>query len=736
MDLKSKEFIPDTIEQLCLMVEGYQNKPDTAWLKTVFEFSKKAHEGQFRRSGQAYISHPLGVAGLLAHLKLDLETVATGLLHDTVEDTPVTLEDVRTHFGLPVAQMVDGVTKISKMKFRHTHEKQGENIRKMILAMGKDIRVVLVKLADRLHNMRTLGHMPFEKQSRIAQETLDIYAPLASRLGINWLKVELEDLSFRFSNPEAYYDLVQKIQKKKKERESFIDDTVSVIGKIFKSQMKNQPEVYGRPKHLFSIYKKMENSGIEYEQVYDVLAFRIIVGTVSECYEALGHIHSLWKPIPGRFKDYIAMPKANNYQSLHTTVIGPGGQRIEIQIRNNEMHLVAEQGIAAHWTYKEGGRKGSITAKAIEQFNWVREIVSTHQDSESADAFLEDFKSDLFDSEIYVFTPKGEVKEFPEGATPIDFAYSIHTEVGQRCTGAKVNGKGVPLKYQLKNGDFVEILTSKTQVPSKDWLKNCVTSRARTKIRSFVKEEERKKALTLGHSLVEKAFRKYGRSYNKAQKTEGLLAFMKERGCNSFEDLQAQVGYGKIVAPSLVEAAYPDAVAETPGAESGDNIITKVFKSLSKSTASKNSMVVVDGIDDIWVHFAKCCSPIPGDSINGYVTRGRGIVIHTAHCQKALLMDSARQVDVDWHSKASVTSSRVVKLKIITTDNQGMLVRLSEVLHSRGINILNVQIRATKDRKAICHFDLSIKNTSELSRVMQDIQSLPDVIGVNRVHQS
>ncbi len=735
--LLDKTYSPETIDELCEIVLNYNPKASCQRLKEIYDYSEKAHTGQVRRSGEPYISHPLGVAGILAHLRLDVDTIATGLLHDTVEDTEATLEEIKTKFGPSVAHLVDGVTKISQMRFRHTHEKQGENIRKMIVAMGKDVRVVLVKLADRLHNMRTLDHMPFEKQERIATETLDIYAPLASRLGINWLKVELEDLSFRFSNPEAFYDLSQKVQSKKNEREKYIEDVKRDILKELAQRLKAKFRVKGRPKHLYSIHKKMISDGIAYEQVNDVLAFRVILGTVSECYEALGHIHSIWRPIPGRFKDFIAMPKSNNYQSLHTTVIGPGLKRIEIQIRTDEMDLIAEQGIAAHWKYKETesvGRKdtGEVSAQ---EFNWLRELVNLHQQTGDSDEFLENVKSDLFESDIYVFTPKGEVKAFPDGATPIDFAFSVHTEVGIKCVGAKINGKGVPLRYQLKNGDFVEIITQNTQKPSKDWLKICVTSRAKTKIRAFIKTEERQKAFEVGMILLDKAFRKIGSSFAKYAKAPELEKFMKDRGCNAVDDLRVQVGYGKITPQNIIDL-FPDLNKSLVTTEDEEtSYLKKAFKAAIAKKKKSSSLVIVDGMSEFLVHYAKCCNPIPGDSIIGFVTLGRGIVIHRADCARTFEMDEQRRVDVQWNVEKSQVD-RMVRVRVISTDTRGLLIKFSEVFHSRGINIHNAQIRTTRDNKAICLFDVSVKDTAQLGLVMQDLQKITEVIGVTRISLS
>ena len=730
--LKDPNYSPDTIEELCDIVLFYNPEADIEKLKRVYEYSDKAHSGQIRRSGEPYISHPLSVASILAHLRMDLETIFTGLLHDTVEDTEATLDEIKKQFGEEVSYLVDGVTKISQIKFRHTHQKQGENIRKMIVAMGKDVRVVLVKLADRLHNMRTLHHMPFDKQESIAKETLDIYAPLASRLGINWLKVELEDLSFRFSNPEAYYDLSQKVQERKNERERYIEDVKKIISQHLNEKLKTDFRVKGRSKHLYSIHKKMFNNGINYEQVYDILAFRLILQNVSECYEALGHIHSMWRPIPGRFKDFIAMPKSNNYQSLHTTIIGPKLKRIEIQIRTEKMDLVAEQGIAAHWKYKELEMEDqrSKTKDLIEGFNWLRDLVSMHQNTGDADEFLENVKSDLFESDIYVFTPKGEVMAFPEGATPIDFAFSVHTEVGLRCAGARVNGRGVPLKYKLQNGDFVEILTLKKQTPSKDWLRICVTSRAKTKIRSFIKIEERKKACGVGEILLDKAFKKLGLSFSKYTETEELQKFMKDKGCNSSEDLKVQVGYGKIL-PANVTSLFKD-IEHEKSLEPETNFFQRAFKSAVQKNKKSSSMVLVDGMSEFLVHYAKCCNPIPGDSIFGFVTLGRGIVVHRADCPRTFEIDEDRRVDVRW-SDGEVLGERMVRVRVVSSDTRGLLVRFSEVFNSKGINIHNVQIKTTRDDKAISLFDVSVKDTSHLAEVMQELQKIPTVIGVTRM---
>lgn len=720
-----------SLDELCNKVRSYFPNADLSVIQKAYEFSEKAHEGQIRRSGEPYFRHPLAVAGILADLRLDLDTIATGLLHDTVEDTHATLDEVKKEFGDSIAQLVDGVTKISKMSFKTSSERQGENIRKMIVAMGKDVRVILVKLADRLHNMRTLNHMPYEKQARIAQETIEIYSPLAGRLGISSLKIELEDLSFRYYRPDMYYQLVQKVNAREKDQQKYIEEVKRIIGRELEGSGMKDFEVQGRTKHLWSIYKKMAARNIDYEQVYDILAFRVVVPSLPQCYEVLGHIHSLWKPIPGRFKDFIAMPKANNYQSLHTTVIGPNAERIEIQIRTQEMHLIAERGIAAHWKYKERGNVGVDTSK---RFDWLRELLNWHQQVRNPDEFLDTIKTDLFESEIYVFTPKGDVREFPDGATPIDFAYSVHTDVGNRCVGARINGKMVPLKYQLQNGDTVEIVTSGTQNPSKDWLKICVTNRAKSKIRAFVKEEQRKRALSIGKELLEREFRKFGAASARfLSKDEVVQKFLKDSGFHQLDDMFVRVGYGKLEPRLVIERIAPE-IVNAPTKKEEPNFIQKVFKSAAEKIKKSGSLVTVDGMDDLVVFYAKCCNPIPGDSISGFITRGRGIVVHKSDCKKAFEFDSERRVDVSWSQGASAQNmERTVRVQVTSQDIPGLLKLMSEAFSAQGMNIQSAQIRTTRDHKAIATFDVSVRNTEQLNQVILDLQKIRGVIGVNRL---
>lgn len=724
-----EEKEPRSIEELLEKLAKIYPGSDLSLIEKAYYYSEKHHEGQIRRSGEPYISHPVGVAAILADLRLDFPTIATGLLHDTVEDTDATLEEIEKEFGKPIAELVDGVTKISKMTFRNTHEKQGENIRKMIVAMGKDVRVILVKLADRLHNMRSLNHMPPEKQMRIAQETLDIYAPLASRLGISSVKIELEDLSFRYSKPDMYYQLAQTVAKRRAEREKYIDDTRRTLMQDLQSRVKFPFEISGRPKHLYSIYKKMQARAIDYDQIYDVLAFRVIVNSMPECYEVLGHVHALWKPIPGRFKDFIAMPKVNNYQSLHTTVIGPGGERIEIQIRTKEMHLIAERGIAAHWKYKEGGKAEMQTEQ---KFEWLRDLLSLHQQMRNPDEFLETVKSDLWEAEIYVFTPKGDVRELPEGSTPIDFAFAVHTNVGLKCSGAKINGRIVPLKTRLKSGDTVEVITNPNQNPSKDWLKFCVTNRAKAKIRQYVTNEERKRAHQIGKDILEKEFRKFGLAVAKYLKKDPEVdKKFKDLGAKDLDEVYILVGYGKITPKSVIDLVAPGTKAAE---EEKPTLIQKVFKNALDRKKKSKSIINVSGMDDMLVRFGKCCTPIPGDPIVGFISRGRGITVHKVDCEKAFELDSDRRIDVAWSvDSAPEGTERTVRVRIISADTPGLLKSMSETFSQRGINIHNAQIRTTKDNKAISLFDVQVKDTQQLSLVMQDLSKIKGVIGVTRV---
>ena len=729
-----KDFPPEClpVRPLCEKILSYFPGADLEPIQRAYLFAHKAHTGQRRKSGHPYISHPIGVSQILADLELDLSTIMVGLLHDTVEDTSATMEDIKNLFGSTVAELVDGVTKITQLNFKNTHEKQGENIRKMIVAMGKDVRVILVKIADRLHNMRTLDHMEPEKQIWIGQETLDIYAPLASRLGMSSVKVELEDLGFKYTQPSHYYDLVERVAKKKVEREVYIEETKKVLSFEIGQHFRGNFEIQGRPKHFYSIYKKMKDSNLIYEQVHDLLAFRVIVDTVSQCYEILGHIHSLWKPVPGRFKDHIAIPKTNNYQSLHTTVFAPGAERVEIQIRTQDMHLVAEKGVAAHWLYKEDVK---VHMKVKEQMEWLQDLISLHQQSSTSGEFLENIKTDLFGSHIYVFTPNGEVREFKRGATPIDFAYSVHTDVGHSCSAARINGKIVPLKTQMRSGDTVEILTVKNRTPSKDWLKYCVTSKAKSKIRAFVQEAEGKKAYEMGADLTEKQLKKYGLSSTK-ELTDSKIAHreeFKKLGVHCKKDLFVKVGYGKVLPKDVVGILQPKAqVGEKPAQDFRSASVPSSVEKKSKSS----SIIRVDGMDHILVRFAKCCGPIPGDPIKGFISRGRGITIHKSDCDRIFAIDPDREVDVEWTVQSIPEGvQRIVSLRVLAEDIPGLLRRMGETFSNLSINVFNAEIRTTKDRKAICVFDVAVRDTAQLTKAIQSLSQIQGILSVTRITQ-
>ncbi|HET6344702.1 MAG TPA: bifunctional (p)ppGpp synthetase/guanosine-3',5'-bis(diphosphate) 3'-pyrophosphohydrolase, partial [Myxococcota bacterium] len=656
----------------------------------------------------------------LTRLRLDEASIVTGLLHDTVEDTLVTLPDIETLFGAEVAVLVDGVTKLSQIRFDTDEHKQAENFRKMLVAMAKDIRVILVKLADRLHNMRTLGYLPPAKQRRIAQETMDIYAPLANRMGVNWVKSELEDLSFQYLQPQAYEELRKRITDLTERREDYVKEVVEVL----KEELNNcgiQCTVEGRPKHLYSIHKKMAARHIEFEQVYDAIAFRVVVDTLSQCYEVLGHVHSLWHPIPGRFKDYIAMPKPNQYQSLHTSVIGPKGERIEIQIRTAEMHRVAEEGIAAHWEYKE---KRKVGDKNKQQFAWLRQLLEWQQDLKDPNEFLDTVKYDLFVDEVFVFTPRGEVISLKRGATPVDFAFSIHTEIGTHCAGAKVNGRMVPLRYELKNGDMVEIITNLQQRPSKDWLSFVRTGRARSKIRAIVQAEERSRSKDLGRELLERELKRYGLSMQKYVKDGTLQKVAEESRHRSLDALFVALGYGRSTAQQVIEKLVPGKLP----AEQPPSMLGQIFRKVARRSTGG---VMVQGIEDVLVRYGRCCNPLPGDPIIGFVTRGRGITVHLPSCSRALDADPARRIDVSWDPRG--TFSRPVAIRVLTADRPGILATVSQAFTDNGVNISQANCKVTDADRAINTFEVLIKDAEQLRKVVNEIKAVKGVLGVERL---
>lgn len=709
----------DIVEQ----VESYNSSADLGLLEKAYVFSAKVHQGQVRRSGEPYLIHPLEVAGILAKMRLDVATVATGFLHDTIEDTLTTLEKIREDFGDEIAQLVDGVTKISQMSFQTREEQQAENFRKMVLAIVRDIRVIMIKLADRLHNMQTLHFLAPQRQNEIAQETLDVYAPFANRLGIDWIKTELEELSFRYLEPHAYKELSRKVAKTKKQRERYVEEVRGIILERLK-ELDIKGEVTGRVKQLYSIYQKMKRQGIEFHDVYDITAFRIIVGTVKECYEALGVIHSLWPPVPGKFKDYIALPKGNMYQSLHTTVIGPYGERGEIQIRTWELHRIAEEGIAAHWKYKEGVAMDEEDAR---RFSWLRQLLEWQMDLEDSREFLQTLKVDLFPTEVYVFTPKGDVKEFPKGATPIDFAYSIHTDVGHQCGGAKVNGRLVPLNYQLQNGDTVEIATSPKHHPSRDWLKFARTSRSKAKILQWIKAQQKEKSIALGKDLCERDFKKFGLNFSKFLKSGDLQKIAQEFSLTNVEELLASIGYGKITAQQVIGRLFPEKV-KIDEKKKGEGRLERVIK---KMTSRSKGFVKIDGIDDVLVRFAGCCNPLPGDRIVGFITRGRGVTVHTADCINALTSDPRRRIEIRWALEGDSTFP--TRIRIYSTDRKGMLAAISSSISGNGVNITGAQIKIIGDGNALGTFDIEIGNLKQLKKMIDSLQKIKGVMRVERI---
>lgn len=706
-------------------VRAYNPTADLNVLRKAYVYCAKVHQGQTRLSGEPYIIHPMEVAGLLADLRLDLSSIVTGFLHDTIEDTLTTQEELMEMFGDDVAKLVDGVTKISKINFKTKEESQAENFRKMLLAMSHDIRVILVKLADRLHNMRTLEFQPEQKQRSIARETMDIYAPIANRLGISWVKVELEDLSFRYLHPEIYFDLERKVSHEKKERETFISEAKAIIAEKVALHCINA-EVFGRSKHLHSIYRKMEKRNVDFDQIYDLIAIRVLVNDLRECYEVLGIIHSTWKPIPGRFKDYIAMPKGNMYQSLHTTVIGPSGDRMEVQIRTYDMHNVADAGIAAHWKYKEG--KG-YDDKDIKRFAWLRQLLEWQNELQDSKEFMDSVKVDLFPEDVYVFTPKGDVKGYPKGSTPIDFAYSVHTDVGHRCVGAKVNGKLVPLKYELKNGDIVEVITSPHHTPSKDWLKIVRSSRARNKIRTWIKTEERKRSIVLGREICEKDFRKYSLNLQKIQKCGDFKRFAAEFGYAGDDDLLAAIGYGKVSASQIVSKLLPNEKIQ----ERQQHKESKLAAVINKLKGGSSSAVEISGIDDVLVRFAKCCNPVPGDDIVGFITKGKGVTIHTSDCHLARESDPERRIDVVWSK--SKTAALPVKIRVLCHDVKGVLANITMAITNCEANISSAHIQSTVDQRGENIFEVNVVDLTHLQKVMNSIMKVKGIIKVERIKQ-
>jgi GTP diphosphokinase / guanosine-3',5'-bis(diphosphate) 3'-diphosphatase len=716
-------------DELINRVRVYQPSADGDLIRKAYGYAAAAHEGQKRKSGDPYFTHPASVAGIIADLRLDTASVCAGLLHDVVEDTLATSKDIEREFGAEVAELVDGVTKLSKISYTSKEDRQAENFRKMVVAMARDIRVLLVKLCDRVDNMRTLEHMKPEAQERIARETMEIYAPLANRLGMAGFKTELEDLSFRYLEPDAYAEVGQSVAKNHKERERYIES----VCKTLQARLAEQgfaADVSGRAKHLYSIWRKMKANQCGVDQVYDAIAFRVLVESVSDCYACLGVVHSKWTPVPGRFKDYIALPKPNMYQSLHTTLIGPGRERIEIQLRTHEMHRVAERGIAAHWKYKER-HGGGVAEQDAARFGWLRQLMAWQRDLKDPAEFLEGVKVDLFQDEVYVFTPKGDVRVFPRGSTPVDFAYQIHSELGHRITGARVNGKLEGLRYKLKSGDIIEIVSLQSQRPSKDWLEFAVTTSARSKIRNFLRQEERDRSEKLGRELLEREFARASISMGKFLKNENEQRKVFEAlRLGNLDELLVSIGYGKLDAKDVLDVVAPPAeVGQAPAAP--DSLREGKLTSLVKKIVNRDEGGIrLNGIDDVLVRYARCCNPLPGDDILGFITRGRGVTIHRRGCPKAFDTDPERRVEIQWDSKAKI--NRQVQLRVVTANRPGILATVGQTFSSEGINISEANCRAGDDGKAVNIFTFLCQDLTQLKGIMRALQKVTGVVAVER----
>ena len=703
-----------------------EHHPDESMdlVERAYVYSARVHAGQVRLSGEPYLSHPLEVAYILADMHMDVEGVAAALLHDVVEDTRATIEEVKEMFGPAVAHLVFGVTKLAAIPSYTKQARQAESIRQMILAMADDIRVILIKLADRLHNMRTLQyHKSREKQVRIAQETLDIYTPLAARLGIYWMKSELEDTAFKYVDPEAFENITNLLSRDQKTSDHYIK-TVKGFLQDKMDEAKIPCEILGRFKHIYSIHQKMRRQNLTFDQVYDIIAFRIIVDTKTHCYETLGIVHSLWKPIAQKFKDYIGVPKPNMYQSLHTTVIGPFAKRVEIQIRTREMDEVAKSGVAAHWGYKEGKK---LDEDASQRFAWLQNLVENQKEYNNPDEFLENVRIDLFPEEVYIFTPKGDIKNLPRGATPVDFAYLIHSEVGNQCAGAKVNGRMVPIQYELQTGDIVDIVKGKNQHPSKDWLNFVKTVKARSRIRQWIKAQEKERSLTLGREMLEKAFRKHRLNFADYAKDNELAEIASRFGFSNSEDLIASVGYGKITPLQVIRK-----IQNQDDANKGDSFIGKL---LGKVRKKPKEGVTVMGMNDILIRFGKCCQPIPGDPIVGYITLGHGVTVHRTNCKNALKMSPERQVDVQWWTEDKMDTFPV-NIRVLSRDFMGLLAELAASISKTGANILNARSDSgdkQKDDLVKSDFTIAVESTRHLNQVFSAIRKVKTVQSVERI---
>lgn len=708
-------------------VRTYQPEADFDLLRAAYVVAAQAHQGQVRLSGEPYLNHPLEVAGILADLKLDIVSVACGLLHDVVEDTKVTNEDLERRFGKDVSRVIDGLTKLSRVEFSSAEANQAENVRKMIIAMTDDTRVILIKLADRLHNMRTLDFLREEKRQRIATETLDVYAPIAGRLGIGRIEAELQDLALRHLEPQTYKVLETRVKAKKRWAEDFIRD----LSRTLKRELQAEEipgELSGRTKSIYSIYRKMHRQQIELDQMYDFIALRLVTDTVPHCYTALGVIHNVWKPIPGRIKDFIAMPRANGYQSLHTSLMTDSGTHFEVQIRTTDMHRVAEEGIAAHWGYKSSGSYGE---QDIKRFAWLRQVLEWQKEVKDPHEFLSSLKIDLYPDEVHCFTPRGEVKSLPRGATPIDFAYAIHTEVGHGCMGARVNGAMAPLRYELRNGDICEILTRKNHLPSEDWLKIARTNRAKSKIRARLNAEAKRESIEIGRKLLEKEARSHGLSLRRVRSAPGLADAMKRHGAPSLDDFFAAVGYGKVsAARALADAVPADQLKRAPEKEpsSGTGFAGAVRRIIGRDSGQ----ILVSGQNDILVHRARCCSPLPGEAISGYITKGKGVAVHAAKCRHLadLARDPERQVDVSWKTTSGTRYDAGFLVRV--ENRKGMLADITKIIAEADTDIRAFEGTADDAERGDIYVTVAVENAKEVGAISRLLQTVPGVIEVQR----
>ncbi|GAF65892.1 GTP pyrophosphokinase [Bacillus sp. TS-2] len=725
-----------TIDQVIEKASKYLSESDIAFLEKAYLYAEKAHTGQYRKSGEPYILHPIQVAGIIIGLELDPNTVAAAFLHDVVEDTDVKVEDIKNEFNEQVAMLVDGVTKLKKFKYKSKEEQQAENHRKMLVAMAKDIRVILIKLADRLHNMRTLKYMPPEKQRVTSNETLEIYAPLAHRLGISTIKWELEDTALRYLDPQQYYRIVNLMKRKRAEREDYLSGVMELIeGDL--SEIFIEAEMSGRPKHIYSIYKKMVLQNKQFNEIYDLLAVRIIVQNIKDCYAVLGVIHTLWKPMPGRFKDYIAMPKTNMYQSLHTTVVGPYGDPLEVQIRTEEMHRVAEFGVAAHWAYKEGKTVESKQDSFEDKLNWFRDVIESQNDTNDAQEFMESLKMDLFADMVFVFTPKGDVIELPRGSVPLDFAYRIHSEIGNRCIGAKVNGKMVTLDHQLKTGDIVEVMTSKHSYgPSQDWLKLAQSSHAKNKIKQWFKKERREDNIIKGRELVEKEIKAMDFEPKEVLTNEIIMEVANKFSFAGEEDMFAAVGYGGISVKQIVNR-MTEKIRKQQDQEQEEQSLAEALSEVPSFTPNKktSSGVKVKGVDNLLIRLSRCCNPVPGDEIVGYITKGRGVSIHRFDCTNVQNEElQNRLLPVEWEGDFNQSKSYNVDIEITGFDRNGMLNEVLQAVTESRTSINAVSGRSdNRNKVATIHMTISIRNVDHLQKVVDKIKHLKDIYSVRRI---